>query len=257
MYSAKELTQQDDNIQPWHTPFLIWNQSVVPCPVLLMLLDLHTDFSGGRSGGLVFPSLGISTVCCDPHNQRLWCSQWSRSRCFLEFSSFFYDPTDVDILVSGSSTFSKSSCIAGNSRFTYCWSLSWGILSITLLACEMSAVVWQFKHSLALPLFGIGMKTDLFQSCGHCWVFQICWHIGWSTLTASSFRIWNNSAGIPSPPLTLFVVMFSKDHLPSQSRMSGSRWVTIPSWWSGSLRSFFVQFFRVFFSPVLNIFCFY
>ena len=21
------------------------------------------------------------------------------------------------------------------------------------------------------------MKTDLFQSCGHCWVFQICWHI--------------------------------------------------------------------------------
>ena len=32
-------------------------QSVVPCPVLLLLLDLHTDFSGGRLGGLVFPSL--------------------------------------------------------------------------------------------------------------------------------------------------------------------------------------------------------
>ena len=25
------------------------------------------------------------------------------------------------------------------------------------------------------------MKTDLFQSCGHCWVFQICWHIECST----------------------------------------------------------------------------
>ena len=25
-----------------------------------------------------------------------------------------------------------------------------------------------FEHSLALPFFGIGMKTDLFQSCGHC-----------------------------------------------------------------------------------------
>ena len=37
--------------------------------------------------------------------------------------------------------------------------------------------------------FGIGMKTDLFQSCGHCWVFQICWHIECSTFTASSFRI--------------------------------------------------------------------
>ena len=21
------------------------------------------------------------------------------------------------------------------------------------------------------------MKTDLFQFCGHCWVFQICWHV--------------------------------------------------------------------------------
>ena len=48
------------------------------------------------------------------------------------------------------------------------------------------------------------MKTDLFQSCGHCWVFQNCWHIECSTFTASSFRIWNSSAGIPSPPLVLF-----------------------------------------------------
>ena len=37
------------------------------------------------------------------------------------------------------------------------------------------------------------MKTDLFQSYGHCWVFQICWHIEYSTFTASSFRIWNSS----------------------------------------------------------------
>ena len=34
--------------------------------------------------------------------------------------------------------------------------------------CEISAIVWYFEHSLALPFFGIGMKTDLFQSCGHC-----------------------------------------------------------------------------------------
>ena len=52
---------------------------------------------------------------------------------------------------------------SGSSRFMYCWSLAWRILSITLLACgEMSAIVWQFEHSLALPFFGIGMKTDLF-----------------------------------------------------------------------------------------------
>ena len=82
------------------------------------------------------------------------------------------------------------------------------------------------------------MKTDLFQSCGHCWVFQICWHIECSTFTVSSFRIWNSSTGVPSPPLALFIVMLSKAHLTSHSRMSGSRWVIIPSWLSGSWRSF-------------------
>ena len=34
MYSAYKSNKQGDNIQPWHTLFLIWNQSVVPCPVL-------------------------------------------------------------------------------------------------------------------------------------------------------------------------------------------------------------------------------
>ena len=82
------------------------------------------------------------------------------------------------------------------------------------------------------------MKTDLFQSCGHCWVFQICWHLECSTFTASSFRIWKSSTGIPSSPLALFVVMLSKAYLTSHSRMSGSRWVSTPSWLSGSLTSF-------------------
>ena len=51
------------------------------------------------------------------------------------------------------------------------------------------------------------MKTDLFHSCGHCWVFHICWHIECSTFRASSFRIRNSSAGIPSSPLALFILM--------------------------------------------------
>ena len=33
---------------------------------------------------------------------------------------------------------------------------------MTLLAYEMSAILRQSEHSLALPFFGIGMKTDLF-----------------------------------------------------------------------------------------------
>ena len=126
---------------------------------------------------------------------------------------------------------------SGSSQFKCYWSLAWRILSITLLACEMIAIVWSFEHSLALPFFGIGMKTDLFQSCGHCWVFQICWHVECSTFTTSSFRIWNSSAAIPLPPLALFLVMFPKAHLISHSRMSGSRWVVTSSWLSGSWRS--------------------
>ena len=55
-----------------------------------------------------------------------------------------------------------------------------------------------------MPFFRIGMKTDLFQSCGHCWVFQICWCVECLSFTASSFRIWNSSMGIPSSPLALF-----------------------------------------------------
>ena len=97
---------------------------------------------------------------------------------------------------------------------------------------------WSCAQSPLVTCAEIGMETDLFQSCGHCWVFQICWHLECSTLLASSFRIWNSSAGIPSPPLALFIVMLPKTHLTSHSRMSVLRWVTTPSWLSGSLRPF-------------------
>ena len=115
--------------------------------------------------------------------------------------------------------FLKPAWTSGSSWFMYCWSLAWRILSITLLACEMSAIGWQFEHSLALPFFGIGMKTDLFQSCGHCWVFQICWHIECSTFTASTLRIWRRSTRIPLPSLALLIVMLPKAHLTSHSRI--------------------------------------
>ena len=86
------------------------------------------------------------------------------------------------------------------------------------------------------------MKTDLFPYCSHCSVFQVCWHIECRNFTASSFRILNNSVGISSPPLDLFVVMFP-NHPPLppltlHSRMPGSRRVFTPPWLSGSLRSF-------------------
>ena len=89
-----------------------------------------------------------------------------------------------------------------------------------------------------MPFFGTGIKTDLFQSCGFCWVFQICWCIECSTLIASSFRILNRSPGIPSSVLALLEAVLPKAYLTSHSRKSGFEWETIPSWLSESLRSF-------------------
>ena len=114
-----------------------------------------------------------------------------------------------------------------------CWSLAWKILSITLLACEMSAVV-RLGGSLSTlwhcPFLGLKWKLTFSSPCGHCWVFQICWHIECSPLTASFSRIQNSSAGISLPPLASFVVMLPKAQLTSDFRISSSRWVTTPSW---------------------------
>ena len=143
----------------------------------------------------------------------------------------------------------------------------WQLISGSSVSCKLSLYIWKFSVHIVLKpsleifehyfarvwnecncavfwtFFGIVIlwnwnEADLFQSCGHYCAFQICWHIEYSTFTASSFRIWNSSTGIPSPPLALFVVMLPKAHLSSHSRMSGSRWVITPFWLSGSLRSF-------------------
>ena len=75
---------------------------------------------------------------------------------------------DVCNLVCGSSALSKMSLNIW--EFTVHVLLNTGLenFDITLLACEMSGIVWYFEHSLLLPFLGIGMKTALFQSCGHC-----------------------------------------------------------------------------------------
>ena len=147
---------------------------------------------------------------------------------------------------------------SGSSWITYSRSLAWRILSITLLAMMR----WvQLCSSLSILCHCLSLELEwkqLFQSCSHCWVFQICWHIECSTFTTSSFRIWNSSTGIPSLPLALFVVMLPKAHLTSDSRMSCFRWVIIPSWLSGSWKSFlYSSSVYVFLPPLLNLFCFW
>ena len=93
---------------------------------------------------------------------------------FLEFPCFLYDPTNVGNLTSGSPAFSKP-----------CLDIWKFLVHITL-----KPSMQEFKHDLtsmgdeynclvvriffSATLLGDGMRIDFFQSCGHCWVFQIC-----------------------------------------------------------------------------------
>ena len=157
---------------------------------------------------------------------------------FLGICCIFDDPVGLGNLTSGSSSFSKISLNIwkfmihvllkpGLENFEHYFARVWA-------ECNC-AIVWAF---FSIVFLGNGMTTDLSQSCGLCWVLQICWHIEGSTFTASSFMIWNSPTAIPSPPLVLFVEMLPEAHLTSHSRLSYSRLVITLSWLSGSWISF-------------------
>ena len=97
-----------------------------------LLLDLHTDFSGGRSGGLVFPFLKNFPQFVVIHTAKGF-GIVNKADVFLELSCFFDDPMDVDNLISGSSVFSKSSL--------YIWTL--------LIHVLLKPNLEDFEHGLA------------------------------------------------------------------------------------------------------------
>jgi len=72
IYSPCKLNQQDDDTQPWRTPFPIWNQYVIPCLVLTVASWLTYRFLRRQVSGLVFPCIQkFPIVCYDPHSKRL------------------------------------------------------------------------------------------------------------------------------------------------------------------------------------------
>ena len=116
---------------------------------------------------------------------------------------------------------------AGLENFEHYFTSLWDECNcVVVWAFFCIAFLWDWKENWPFPVLWPLLS------------FPICWHIECSTFTATSFRIWNSSTGIPSPPLALLIVMLSKAHLISHSRMSGSRWVITPLWLSGSWRSF-------------------
>ena len=143
MYSAYKLNKRGDSIHPWHTPFPIWKQSIVPCPVLTVaswpaykFLRRQVGWSGIPISFRIFHSLLWST-----QSKTLFSSQWSRSRYFSGIILLFLWSNRCGQFDLVSLPFLNPVCTSGSSWFTYYWSLTWRILSITLLACEMSAIV--------------------------------------------------------------------------------------------------------------------
>jgi len=77
---------------------------------LQLLPDLHTGFSRGRSGGLVFLSLEeFSTVTVIHTVKGFGVDNKAEVDVFLELFCFYDDPVDVGNLNPGSSAFSKIS----------------------------------------------------------------------------------------------------------------------------------------------------
>ena len=118
---------------------------------------------------------------------------------FLEFSCFFCNPRDVCNFISGSSAFSKSSLNMW--KFTVNVLLKPGLENFECYFASMwnectCVVIWAF--------FGIAFLWDWSENWHFpvLWpllsIFQICWHIECSTLTASSFKIWNSSTDFPA-----------------------------------------------------------
>ena len=104
---------------------------------------------------------------------------------------------------------------------------------------KVRVIVWYGSLNILWHCLSLGLKWKL--------TFPILWTplsfpnllTYWvQHITASSFRILNSSPRIAKLLLALLVVMLPKIHLTSHCRVSGSRWVTTPSWLSSSLRPF-------------------
>ena len=144
MYSAQKLNKQGDNIQPCCTPFPILNQPVLPCKDLAVatwhayrFLKRQVRWSGIPISLRIFQFVGIHTVkgFGIVNKAEIDFFFWN----FLAFSMIQWMLTIWSLVPL---PFLNPAWTSGISQLTFWWSLSWRILSTTLLECEMSAIVW-------------------------------------------------------------------------------------------------------------------
>ena len=127
---------------------------------------MHTSFSGGRQGVLVFPSLSeFSTVCFDPYKGFSTANK-AEIDVFLELSCFFYDSVDVGNLICGSSAVSKSSLNI--------WKFSVHVLlkpSFKDLEHDFASMWNEYNCAVVWAFFGIAFLWDWNEN----WPFPVLW----------------------------------------------------------------------------------
>ena len=129
----------------------------------LLLLDLHTGFSRGRSGGMLFPSLPeFSTVSCDPHSQRLWRSPTSYVFHEITYNVFIICLVHNQHFISTSCYF-LGLCVSFSAKFSPAYPTP---ISILFLLCQVASVFdlrsisWFTRYLFIyrlLPVFSISM----------------------------------------------------------------------------------------------------
>ena len=174
------------------------------------------------------PSMGSHRVGHD------W-SDLAAADVFLELFCFFSDPADVDNLISGSSAFPKTSlniwkftvhfllkpCLE---NFEHYFASVWDECNCAVVWAFFGiACLWDWSENwpfpVLWPLLSFPNLLAYWVQHFHSIIFEHLKELNWNSITSISF-------------------VRSKAHLISHSRMSGSRWVSTPSWLSGSWSSF-------------------
>ena len=152
MYSAYKLNKQGDNMQPWWTPFPIWNLSFVPCQILTVsswpvyrLLRMQVRWPGIPISLRIFRFVVLHTV------RGFSIVNEAEVDVFLELSCFFYDPTE------------RSNCW----QFDHLEAWTSGSLSSHTVEAILEnfehyfASVWnEYNCAIVLTVFGIAFLWD-------------------------------------------------------------------------------------------------
>ena len=128
-------------MQPWCTPFPIFNQSFVACSSLTCFLThIQVSQEAGKVVWYSHLSKNFSQLVVI-HIVKGFSLVSEAVNVFPKFPCLFFNLTDFAVWYLVPLPFLNPACTLGISLFTYCWSLAWRILSITLLACEMNTIV--------------------------------------------------------------------------------------------------------------------